>query len=128
MNERMTHCLLAATVVLLAAHLLRGPAVPFVHAGAVDDVPAVLRAQEIQLIDQQGKTVAQLFVGADGGGNLRLRSADGTIRVKLGATNDGSALNLFDREAEPAVRLAADKSGTSATLAEKGKDKKVIKP
>jgi hypothetical protein len=99
-----------------------------VGAKEVEEIAPVLRAQEVQLVDKQGKTVAQLYVGEDGGGNLRLRSGDGTIRVKLGATADGSGLLLFDREAEPAVWLASNKSGTSATLAEKGKNKRVIKP
>jgi hypothetical protein len=129
MKDRTTRCLLAAVVVLLAAHLLR-PAllVPTVNAKDAEPAAPVLRAQEIQLVDKQGKTVAQLHVGEDGGGNLRLRSGDGMVRVKLGATKDGSGLLLFDRAAEPAVSLASNKSGTSATLAEKGKEKRVIKP
>jgi hypothetical protein len=129
MKERTTQGLLAAVAVLLAAHLLR-PTELVAPADARETaaVAPVLRAQEIQLVDKQGKTVAQLHVGEDGGGNLRLRSGDGMVRVKLGATDDGSGLLLFDREAEPAVRLASDISGTSATLAEKGKDKRVIKP
>jgi hypothetical protein len=128
-KERTTQCLLALVAVLLAAHLFRSALlVPTADAKEPEQVAAVLRAQEIQLIDKRGKTVAQLHVGEDGGGNLRLRSGDGMVRVKLGATDDGSGLLLFDREAEPAVRLAADKSGTSAMLAEKGKDNKVIRP
>lgn len=129
MKERTTQCLLAAVAVILAAHLFRAaPSVPTADAQQGDQVAAVLRAQEIQLVDEQGKTVAQLHVGKDGGGNLRLRSADGMVRVKLGATVDGSGLLLFDQEAEPAVWLASNKSGTSATLAEKGKDKRIIMP
>jgi hypothetical protein len=129
MKERTTQFLLAAVALLLVAHLFRtAPLLPTAAAKEAEPVATVLRAGEIQLIDQQGKMVAQLHVGADGGGNLRLRSGDGMVRVKLGATDDGSGLLLFDREAEPAVRLASDKSGTSATLVEKGKDKKVIKP
>lgn len=129
MKERTSQCLLAAVALLLGAHLLR-PALQATTANAkdVEQVATVVRAQEIQLVDKKGKTVAQLHVGDDGGGNLRLRSGDGMVRVKLGATDDGSGLLLFDREAEPAVWLAADKTGTSATLAEKGKDKRVIKP
>jgi hypothetical protein len=129
MNERTTQFLLAAVVLLLFAHLFRSaPLLSTADAKDAEQVATVLRAGEIQLIDRQGKTVAQLHIGADGGGNLRLRSGDGMVRVKLGATDDGSGLLLFDREAEPAVRLASDQSGTSATLVEKGKGKKVIKP
>ncbi len=91
-------------------------------------IPKVIRAQAIELVDERGQVRAQLHLGEDGGGNLRLRSGDGTVRVKLAGTTDGSGLLLFDKEAEPAVWLAATKSGTSVTLAEKGKDKRVIKP
>ena len=129
MKGRATQYLLAAVAILLFAHLLRfAHPIPTASAQDREQIPSVLRAQEIQLVDKQGNTVAQLFVGEDGGGNLRLRSGDGMVRVKLGATIDGSGLLLFDREAEPAVWLASNKSGTSATLAEKGKEKRVIKP
>jgi len=90
--------------------------------------PKVIRAQEIELVDQRGQVRAQLHIGEDGGGNLRLRSGDGTVRVKLAGTADGSGLLLLDKEAEPALWLASGKSGTSVTLAEKGKEKRVIKP
>jgi hypothetical protein len=50
------------------------------------------------------------------------------VRVKLGASTDGSGLILFDTEASPAIHLAANKSGTSVTLAQKGKEKRVIQP
>ena len=129
MKERTTQVLLAAVAVLLAAHLFRSaPVAPTAQAEEAGQVPAVLRAQEILLVDKQGKAVAQLHIGEDGGGNLRLRSGDGTIRVKLGGGADGLALLLMDKEAEPAVWLATNKAGTSVTLAEKGKEKRVIKP
>ncbi|HXG69112.1 MAG TPA: hypothetical protein VNJ04_00695 [Gemmatimonadaceae bacterium] len=91
-------------------------------------IPKVIRAQAVELVDERGQVRAQLHLGEDGGGNLRLRSGDGTVRVKLAGTVDGSGLLLFDKEAEPAVWLTANKSGTSVTLAEKGKEKRVIKP
>jgi hypothetical protein len=129
MRERTTQVLLAAVAALLAAHLLRpSPALPAARGQDAGPVSAVLRAHAVELVDKQGKVVAQLHVGEDGGGNLRLRSGDGTVRVKLAGTADGSGLLLFDTEAEPAVWLAANKAGTRVTLAEKGKAKRVIEP
>lgn len=125
MKERMTQLLFAVVAILLVAQLIRPSAV---SGESPMDEPSVLRAQAFELVDRQGKVVAQIHVGDDGGGNIRLRSGDGMVRVKLGATANGSGLILFDREAEPAVHLAANQAGTSATLAEKGKDKKVIQP
>jgi hypothetical protein len=127
MKERSTKPLLAVIAVLLIGHLWRSA--PAVSPDRGDTGPAsIVRAQAFELVDKQGKTVAQLHVGEDGGGNLRLRSGDGMVRVKLGATDDGSGLILFDTEAEPAVHLAANKAGTSATLAQKGKPQKVLQP
>jgi hypothetical protein len=129
MQERTTQVLLTVVAVLLLAHLLRPtPQSPPAQAKGVEPTPAVLRAQVIELVDTQGRVIAQLHRGEDGGGTLRLRSGDGTVRVKLGATADGSGLLLFDTEIEPAVWLATNTSGTSVTLAEKGKEKRIITP
>jgi hypothetical protein len=131
MKERATQFLLATVALLLLAHLVR-PSLNISTAQAqqqqVEKTPAVVRAQAIELVDKKGQVVGQLHVGEDGGGNLRLRSGDGTVRVKLAGTADGSGLLLCDKEAEPAVWLATNKSGTSVTLAERGKQKRVIKP
>lgn len=129
MKALSTRALLLAVCVLLVAHLVRATLLP-AAAEAANNAPApeIIRAQSIELVNKQGQAVAQLFVGDDGGGNIRLRSADGMVRAKFGATDDGAGLLLFDAEAEPAVWMLADKSGTTVTLAEKGKDKRVIKP
>ncbi|HKY04088.1 MAG TPA: hypothetical protein VJQ56_04315 [Blastocatellia bacterium] len=97
-------------------------------AADATQIPKVIRAQAIELVDERGQVRAQLHLGEDGGGNLRLRGGDGTVRVKLAGTTDGSGLLLFDKEAEPALWLAANRSGTSLTIAEKGKEKRIIKP
>jgi len=129
MKERKTQGLLVIIAALLAANLFQSaPGLPVARAQGAAQAPSVLRAEGFELVDKTGRVAAQLFLGEDGGGNLRLRSGDGMVRVKLGATPDGSGLILFDKEAEPSVWLAANKSGTSATLAEKGKEKKVLKP
>ena len=59
---------------------------------------------------------------------FRLRDAQGSIRVKLGATADGSGLLLLDDRTEPAVHLLAASTGTTLTLAEEGKEKRVFRP
>jgi hypothetical protein len=129
MKERTTQLLLAMVVILLVAQLFREtPPGSAVHVAEPAVERSVLRAQAFELVDKQGKVVAQMHVGEDGGGNIRLRSGDGMVRVKLGASTDGSGLILFDTEASPAVHLAANRSGTSATLAQKGKEKRVIQP
>jgi hypothetical protein len=132
MNQRTTQTLLVVIIILLAADLLCNKSItPTANAeteAVIEEVPAVLRAQEIQLVNKQGKAVVHLFLGEGGGGNIRLRSGDGTIRAKFGATDAGSGLILFDKETEPAVLMATNQDGTRVTLAEKGKEKKVITP
>lgn len=121
---------LALTCVNLAAAVAvwAGPAWDKPAAAESLQTSKVIRAQAIELVDERGQVRAQLHLGEDGGGNLRLRSGDGTVRVKLAGTAGGSALLLLDQETEPAVWLTAGQSGTSITLKEKGKEKHVIKP
>ena len=126
MKERLTQSLLALIAVLLTANLFRSS--PPAAAAQGQQPTGILRAQGFELVNNQGQVVAQLFSGDDGGGNLRLRSGDGVVRVKLGADAGGSGLLLLDEETEPAVWLLAGKDGTRLTLAEKGKEKRVFKP
>ena len=130
MKEKTTQRWLAVIALLLLAHLVR-PALPFLAVQAEqakEAAPAVLRAQAFEMVNKQGQVVAQLYLGEDGAGNLRLRDASGTLRVKLGATAQGSGLLLMDKEVEPAIWLAVKDTETTLTLAEKGKEKKVLKP
>ena len=129
MKERTTQILLAIIAILLTAHLVRPSLISSsAHASQSEKIPAVLRAQSIELVDKQGQARAQLFLGEDGGGNLRLRDGSGTVRVKLGATPTGAGLILFDQDVEPAIWASTDKSSTSLKLAEKGKAQRILKP
>ncbi len=81
--------------------------VSLAKAQAPAQVQEVLRAKLIELVSASGQVVAQLHVGEDGGGNLRLSNGSGSVRVKLGATPDGAGLILMDSHTEPAVLLSA---------------------
>lgn len=129
MNVRFAQGLLAIAGLLLATHLVA----PFAtlrtaSAQSSAQVPDVLRARLIELVAADGKVVAQLHAGEDGSGQLRLRSAGGEVRVKLGPSAGGSSLILMDENTEPAVWLTASRDGTSMTLAEEGKEKLVLAP
>lgn len=129
MSPRTTQVLLAVNAILLALHLfyLAGGGAPAV-AQAPAPVPEVLRARLIELVSAQGRVVAQLHAGEDGGGNLRLRDGSGTVRVKLGATPDGAGLILMDGRTEPAIHLASSRSGTRLTLAQQGRESRILEP
>jgi hypothetical protein len=129
MKDRTARILLASVGLLLVAHLLRSATMPVAaSAEEAETVPAVLRARMIELVDEQGQIRANLKMEPGGEVVFRLRDAEGKIRVKLGAAQDGSGLLLLDDRTEPAVQMLAKRAGTTVTLAEKGKENRVIKP
>jgi hypothetical protein len=128
MKERITQVLLALIAVLLALNLFQPASLIPSAPAQTQQLPEVIRAQAFHLVNSQGHAVVQLYAGEDGSGNIRLRSGDGVVRVKLGADTGGSGLLLLDKETEPAVWLLTGKDGTSLTLAEKGKEKKILRP
>ena len=94
-----------------------------------DMPPSVVRAQAIELVDAQGNVRGQLHLGADGGGNIRLRAPNGEVRVKIGASVDGAGLVFMDQRTEPVVQLrAGGETGTNLTLAGPDKKARVIAP
>ena len=107
-------------LLLLGALLLERPA-------QAEAVPAVLRAQAIELVDSRGLVRAQLNVSADGEAVFRLRDASGTIRVKLGASEAGSGLLLANEKTEPGVHILATRARTSLTL-QRGGQRRVLRP
>jgi hypothetical protein len=123
MNGRVTRVLLAVIALLLAAHVAR------TVAAAGDDEPAaVLRARTIELVDGDGRVRASLKTEPSGEVVLRMMDPEGDIRVKLGASDDGSGLLLTDDRSEPGVHALAEREGTSLMLAERGKERRVLEP
>lgn len=88
---------------------------------------SVLRAQKIELVDARGVTRARFSTEENGEVVLRLIAANGALRVKLGAGNEGSGLLLANRATEPGVHVLAQ--GESATLKLKaGESERVLTP
>lgn len=77
-------------------------------------VPAVLRAQRVELVDARGQVRASLEVAGDSEAVLRLRDSSGAIRVKIGGSTEGSGLVLYDDSTEPGVQVVA-RTRTTAT-------------
>ena len=88
----------------------------------------IIRARSIELIDSKGQSRALLSVETNGETVFRLRDSDGTIRVKLGASKDGSALLLLNDSTEVGIHALAKNNGTSVTLVNKTGEKKIINP
>lgn len=77
------------------------------------EVTPTLRGRELELVDERGQIRSRLNVESSGEVVLRLLDQNGTIRVKLGAGEDGSGLLLADEETEPGVHIIARRAGTS---------------
>jgi hypothetical protein len=129
MKYGTTGVALAAFGVLIVAQVFRPVLMPsLVQADENGKVAEVLRARTLELVDERGQVRANLKVEPNGEVVFRLRDAQGAIRVKLGASEEGSGLLLIDDQTEPAVHLLAKRTGTTVTLAEKGKEKRIIAP
>jgi hypothetical protein len=91
-------------------------------AGFSSEPDPVLRGQALELVDAAGQVRSRLDVEKDGQVVFRLLDQRGTIRVKLGAGEDGSGLVLLDERTEPGIHLVArregqgDRGATSVTL------------
>lgn len=90
-------------------------------------MPDVLRARAIELVDARGRVRGQLNVESTGEVVFRLRDSTGTIRVKLGASEDGSGLLLANESTEPGVHILATRNRTSVTV-KRGERSQVIAP
>jgi hypothetical protein len=89
--------------------------------------PAVLRGEALELVDGRGQVRAQINVSPDGQVVFRLRDEQGTIRVKLGADENGAGLLLLDATTNPGVHAVATRARTSLTL-QRGQKRRVLRP
>ena len=86
----------------------------------------VLRGHALELTDQGGTVRARINVEPGGEVVFRLLDQRGTIRVKLGAGEDGSGLVLNNDRTEPGVHLLAGAKGSRIRVADKDGQERVI--
>lgn len=92
-------------------------------------VPDVLRVRAFELVDGHGQVRAQLNVDETNGEVIfRLRDEEGTIRVKLGASQVGSGLLLLNDRTEPGIHIRAKQETTSLILTNQSGAEEVIEP
>ena len=119
--QRVAVVLTGINIVLLAAILSQGRPV------AAQPVPQVIRAQSMEIVDGQGRVRFHLAAQPDREAVFRMRDGNGTIRVKISASEEGSGLLLLDDATEPGLHVLAKRSDTLLTL-KKGKDQRVFRP
>jgi len=112
-----------ATLVVLIALILYDRATAKAQAAN----PGVLRARAIELVDGRGRVRAQLNVESSGEVVFRLHDEQGTIRVKLGASEAGSGLLLANESTEPGVHILAKRNDTFVTV-QRGERRQIIRP
>jgi hypothetical protein len=96
---------------------------------ASQTIPEVLRVHAFELVDEAGRVRAQLTIDETNGEVVfRLRDRNEMIRVKLGASEEGSGLVLINDLTEPGVHILAKEDQTSLTLTDHNGAKQVIEP
>jgi hypothetical protein len=128
-TQRLAIALTAINLVLLLLTVARA------GSTTAQPVTPILRGRALELVDDRGEVRSRLDVEPNGEVVLRLLDRNGTIRVKLGAAEDGSGLVLLDEATEPAIHVIARRSGTaerpattSITLRGTGGQQRVIRP
>jgi hypothetical protein len=82
----------------------------------------------MELVDRSGHIRARLNVESSGEVVFRLTAPDGSIRVKVGAREDGSGLLLLNNRSEPGLQALAKSNDTSLSLAGANGRKHEIRP
>jgi hypothetical protein len=108
MKHRLVALVTAVNLILLMLVWSRSGS-----GAAQPTVAPVLRASTVELVDAHGRVRTRLSVEDGGDVVLRLFGEDGTIRVKLGASEAGSGLLLLDEATEPAIHMIARRAATS---------------
>ena len=135
-TQRLLIALTAANVGLLWYQSLQ----PHSRAAAASDVPDVIRARALEIVDDRGQVRASLTVHPEDPkvqwkGKpypetvlLRLISPDGRPNVKLGASKSGAGL-LIGGESDPTyVQVIAEGGESSVKLINKDGMERLIKP
>jgi hypothetical protein len=126
--QRLVLVLLAVNLMLLALVFTQQ------RVSGAQAIEPVLRARTLELVDAHGRVRSRLNVESDGEVIFRLFDQTGTIRVKLGAGENGSGLVLNDETTEPGVHIVARRAPvagrktTSVTLTGDGGRQRVITP
>lgn len=135
-THRVLTGLTILNLALLGAQLMEPRAV----SGAQIEVPRVLRAHALEIVDASGKVRASISVMPEDPkvmwqGKpypetvlLRLITADGRPNVKLGASRQGGALVIAGESDPVYVQALADGGSSTLKLVNKGGVERVIKP
>ena len=111
-----------------------------VRPGIAAEIPSVIRARSLEIVDDHGRVRASITVFPENPKSiwkgkpypetvlLRLTTADGRPNVKLGANKTGGGL-VIGGEADPTyAQVLAEGGESTLKLVDKNKVERVIKP
>lgn len=75
-----------------------------------------ISVQEFQLVDSKNKERVSIKIEDTGEVVFRMRDGGGTIRVKVGAGDNGSGFVFLDDQTNPVIHGQANKEGGKLTL------------
>jgi hypothetical protein len=130
-TQRIAIGLAVSNAALLALLLFRPQIAPALAASSQPEqqVVPLVRVRQLELVDERGMVRAQLMVAQPGDEVLlRMRSARGLIRVKLGANEAGSGLMLADSSQQPGLTLHAKSTGSSVRVMNRDGGERELKP
>jgi hypothetical protein len=135
-TERLLTILTAVNLVLLGYQVVQ----PHSARASTADVPAVLRARALEIVDGQGRIRASIAVLPEDPrviwkGKpypetvlLRLISPEGRPNVKLGASQMGSALLIGGQSNPTYIQVLAEGGESTIKLINKDGAERLIKP
>jgi len=93
-----------------------------------EQVLPVVRTQQFEVVDKNGKIRASIKVEDDGSTVFRLMDEEQTIRVKLAGSKDGSGVVLLNDETNPGVHMLSKRDRTSIVITDHTGKKKELVP
>ncbi|HEY4613785.1 MAG TPA: hypothetical protein VII11_12435 [Bacteroidota bacterium] len=124
MNDRRVVAVLCIiNLALLSVLLLQG------STAVTQSEQTVVRARLFEVLDERGTVRAQIKVESNPDAVvLRLRDANGDVRVKLGADGNGSGLVLANGSTEPGVHILSKQNIVKLALTATDGRQRVIVP
>lgn len=87
-----------------------------------------ITVQEFELVDKTGQVRANIVAYPEGEVVFRLKDAKGSVRVKLGASQDGSGLVMLNNSTEVGIHALVKTKGSSISVVNSDGKKQEIKP
>ena len=91
----------------------------FAAASSADGNFNKVTVREFELVDKSNTSRVWIRVEDTGEVVFRMRDGKGTIRVKLGAGEDGSGMVLLDQNTNPGVHMLSGTSGIKIVITDK---------